>query len=47
MAVAHFVGFASHLNDTWGSASLDPRRYAIASLRGLNKKLFTDLFVDS
>src|SRR6266446_10506480 len=30
-------------NKSWGSAPLHPRLYAIAALRGLNPKRFTDL----
>ena len=33
-AVAGYAGFASYAGRSWGSASLDPRFYADAALRG-------------
>ncbi len=46
MAVAHFAGSSFVPRRSWGSASLHPRLYAIAALRGLNEA-FQNLFRDS
>ena len=41
-AVAHFAGSCLYSNDSWGSASLHPRLYAAAALRGLNASQYLD-----
>ena len=47
MAVAHFAGSYFVVQRSWGSAPLHPRLYAIAALRGLSTKPFTNLIKSS